>query len=247
MNIGSRKMTDGDWRLNRPRKASHGVTLVELLALLTILTVLVMLLFPAVGNAVRASKQTACLGNLRNVGTAILSYAVDHNGLPHSTATVGRWKTWLVPEYLPRMPFCPLATKKDKEASLGMRYAGNVALCMYFPSLRNIPAPTNRIFLATEFYHDNDGFWSWTQLNTTMWGFNNPGREEDKGENPRPQYHGTSARRGLNVFFLDGHCELVFPPNNDWANARGNAVNGLYFFSQIDLGYIKQGKYGDFH
>ena len=53
-------------------------TLVELLVVMAILGILAGLLVPAVGRSVEASRSTACLSNLRQVGIALQSYLHDN-------------------------------------------------------------------------------------------------------------------------------------------------------------------------
>jgi len=82
---------------------NRGVTLVELLSITGILAVLCALIFPSI-SAIRSRAQGAtCVSNLRQMGTAIASYASDHNGeLPINNSANGstegmRWYLMLNP------------------------------------------------------------------------------------------------------------------------------------------------------
>src|SRR4051812_22817807 len=55
-------------------------TLVELLVVIGIIAILVAILLPTVSRARSMSRRTACLSNLRQVGTAIHDYANANNG-----------------------------------------------------------------------------------------------------------------------------------------------------------------------
>lgn len=65
----------------RLRGADHaGFTLLELLFVIAIVAVLAALLLTVFGRAQAQADSTACLSNLRQIGTAIAAYATDHDG-----------------------------------------------------------------------------------------------------------------------------------------------------------------------
>lgn len=71
------------------RARARAFTLVELLVVVAVLAVLGALLFPAFRRAQASARNAGCLANLRQIGTAIVSYASDHDGTlpgPCSTA-----------------------------------------------------------------------------------------------------------------------------------------------------------------
>jgi prepilin-type N-terminal cleavage/methylation domain-containing protein/prepilin-type processing-associated H-X9-DG protein len=59
---------------------ARGFTLVELLVVIGVIAVLIAILLPALSRARAMSRRTACLSNLRQVGTAIHDYANANNG-----------------------------------------------------------------------------------------------------------------------------------------------------------------------
>jgi len=64
------------------RRAAHGTrgfTLTEILVVLAVMAVLVGAVTPIARNAIARSREAACLGNLRGLGTALESYLQDHN------------------------------------------------------------------------------------------------------------------------------------------------------------------------
>src|SRR5947209_8045195 len=72
---GSSRMTPRRSRDSRP-----AFTLVELLVVLGIIVVLLGLLMPVLKSARSAGRRAACLSNERQIGAAIVAYALDYDG-----------------------------------------------------------------------------------------------------------------------------------------------------------------------
>ncbi len=62
-----------------PRALARAFTLIELLVVVAIIAILVSILLPALGRARQQGKQAVCLNNMRQMGIALLSYALEHN------------------------------------------------------------------------------------------------------------------------------------------------------------------------
>ena len=72
----------------RPRRCKSGFTLVELLVVITIIALLMSMVFPASQQVIERARQIRCGGNLRNIASAIGTYASSHDGrLPPGVAT----------------------------------------------------------------------------------------------------------------------------------------------------------------
>ncbi len=57
----------------------NGFTLIELLVVIAIIAILAAILFPVFAQAREKARQTSCSSNLKQLGTAILMYAQDHD------------------------------------------------------------------------------------------------------------------------------------------------------------------------
>jgi prepilin-type N-terminal cleavage/methylation domain-containing protein/prepilin-type processing-associated H-X9-DG protein len=72
----------------------RGFTLIELLVVIAIIAILAAILFPVFAKAREKARQSSCLSNGRQLGTALLSYCADYDGtLPygHLESAVGTY------------------------------------------------------------------------------------------------------------------------------------------------------------
>ena len=60
--------------------AKRGFTLIELLVVIAIIAVLAAILFPVFARAREKARQTSCLSNLKQLGTALSLYTEDYDG-----------------------------------------------------------------------------------------------------------------------------------------------------------------------
>jgi len=103
-------------------------TLIELLVVIAIIGVLASLLLPALNVSREKAKSIGCMGNLRQIGVAALSYASDYNGwfLQPMTSTQYYWSNGLIDlKYHPSLNgmLCPCPTPPSKFSNNTSAYA----------------------------------------------------------------------------------------------------------------------------
>ncbi|MBQ0105767.1 MAG: DUF1559 domain-containing protein [Armatimonadetes bacterium] len=95
-----------------------GFTLIELLVVIAIIAILAAILFPVFAQAREKARQTSCLSNLKNIGTALMLYIDDnHETFPMCrNEAIGTKDAWWTGNLFPyvkdaKVYFCPSYTK----------------------------------------------------------------------------------------------------------------------------------------
>ena len=82
---------------------SKGFTLIELLIVVAIIGIIAAIAIPNLLNAIDRGKQKRTMADLRSIGTAVESYAVDNNVYPVATDSA-TLTTSVQPVYIKSMP-----------------------------------------------------------------------------------------------------------------------------------------------
>ena len=109
-------------------RARRGFTLIELLVVIAIIAILAAILFPVFARAREKAKQTSCLNNMKQLGTAALLYQNDFDDYFVPYAVWGnKWFTGLLEPYIKSKDafVCPSSRVNVNNpatfAALGMR------------------------------------------------------------------------------------------------------------------------------
>ena len=83
-------------------KSQKGFTLIELLIVVAIIGIIAAIAIPNLLNAIDRGKQKRTMADMRSIGTAVESYAVDNNFYPRNQSVVPT--TFLSPIYIKTVP-----------------------------------------------------------------------------------------------------------------------------------------------
>lgn len=74
--------------------SAKGFTLIELLVVIAIIAILAAILFPVFAKAREQANKTKCLNNIKQIGTALESYAADYDGVLPAANNIAGTAAW---------------------------------------------------------------------------------------------------------------------------------------------------------
>ena len=125
---------------NHPRGA--GFTLIELLVVIAIIAILAAILFPVFAKARENARKTSCLGNVRQMATAWLSYAQDYDECLPPQYWFGRYWTVCIMPYVKNTGIFVCPSDKTWNATSQVGYYGANTYGLQYSPL-GVTASTN--------------------------------------------------------------------------------------------------------
>jgi type II secretion system protein G len=86
------------------RLKKKGFTLIELLIVVAIIGIIAAIAIPNLLNAIQRGRQKRTMADMRAIGTAVESYAVDNNNYPAGGSAISGIYTLVAPRYIARLP-----------------------------------------------------------------------------------------------------------------------------------------------
>lgn len=220
---------------------TKGFTLIELLVVIAIIAILAAILFPVFAKAREKARQTSCLSNVKQVGTAIMQYAQDYDEKYPAVrllASSGNWSLYwpdLVQPYVNNYQLfvCPSGSYPivDANRPVNSTVWPNPLICSYaYPEMRVdnnnaviTPIPGSAMSAVLDpagTYMIVDAIW-WDIVSGGTSGRRLLDRTDLSTING--SYVAKRHNDGFNVCFADGHAK--YTPNN---SAVGNWTTILY-------------------
>jgi prepilin-type N-terminal cleavage/methylation domain-containing protein/prepilin-type processing-associated H-X9-DG protein len=203
------------------RNRRQGFTLIELLVVIAIIAILAAILFPVFAQARAKARQTACLSNIKQLGTGLMMYAQDYDEtLPlndfigNGLAPLPGWRdpragdSWCsgIYPYMKNLAIyiCPEALDyPDKTVpwrSPDRPEDGTVSYLMNYATrgrpLASVPAPADLIFL-----HEGDRRWRVAHCRPRPTSPTSRNYTEISYD-----FYDTRHNQGANLLFCDGHA-----------------------------------------
>ena len=215
----------------------RGFTLIELLVVIAIIAILAAILFPVFAKAREKARQTSCLSNLRQMGTAFTMYAQDYDenymlmgvfipalAVPGTGGTAdGNWTNWWRYELSPyaknfQIFLCPSATRVADPSSAGnmlqFQYGYNNSVAGVAMGTVQYPAQTVAL--------GDCAHWNCSNAGCNLYAFAWPAQDRRPNSavcnalQSADQIDTTSRHNGgSNLVFCDGHSK--------WMNSRSIA------------------------
>ena len=226
--------------MQRLRCRGRGFTLIELLVVIAIIAILAAILFPVFAQAREQARKTTCTSNMRQIGMALNMYVQDYDETlptqhPNNWPVAGPKGSWLtnpLPSwigllwpYLKNWPMlrCPSAPSSGWGGVYGpaneqtnYMINGVVGRWPVSPSLAQIPAPSEIIYLQESYYYGPFSIarplfgYAGATKGYQYWHYGYPNNGYCSGLSSGPpdcEVYGATHKDGGNLVFCDGHAK----------------------------------------
>lgn len=122
------------------KRVGSGFTLIELLVVIAIIAILAAILFPIFSQAKASARRSACLNNLKQLGTAAQMYAEQYNGYYPAARVTKGYVHWPFGDWNDGHPYY-------KNQNLGLR-----ALIPYVKNSNVFFCPSNNFFKSPPYW-----------------------------------------------------------------------------------------------
>jgi prepilin-type N-terminal cleavage/methylation domain-containing protein/prepilin-type processing-associated H-X9-DG protein len=246
--------------MSRRREGRHGFTLIELLVVIAIIAILAAILFPVFAQARAKARQTACLSNMKQIGTGLMMYSQDYDemlpgneknaegyDLPLGFMDPASTRNWArgVQPYIKNLEVfkCPATPARSTDGGNQAYWettrpgGGNSSYLLNGiaanKAVAAIPAPADIIYLQEYKFYGRAAQ-------------ERPRRERDDGSTGNytefnHAYYDTQHSDGANLLFCDGHAKWQKKTSIRFSQfgATGSGSDATFQFNGSNKGTFK--------
>jgi prepilin-type N-terminal cleavage/methylation domain-containing protein/prepilin-type processing-associated H-X9-DG protein len=212
---------------------SRAFTLIELLVVIAIIAILAATLFPVFAKAREKARQTSCLSNVRQMGTALAMYREDYDGVNCVYRLCANANPRPTAYYPPDHWWAPYDPSVAPDAAPGANFREGL-IQPYVRNLQIFKCPSDKVwqvgyamtYIAGSPMGQSDSYCSVPADRVVIWDHRRtPGCADTTNYtvNPRPPFtpfegitacethYPTRHNGGLNMAFYDGHAKWKRP------------------------------------
>lgn len=210
-----------------------GFTLIELLVVIAIIAILAAILFPVFARAREKARQSSCLSNLKQIGTAEMMYIQDYDEMMHSwseaTATGELlYGVWLLQPYVNNTQLfdCPSVRRThlpDNPAPADNSQRGRAEYGYCYGQLGHYEIASLEKPAETVMWVDASACYVFIPSSCTS---------AAGGQDWRRNEYQARHNEGMNTTWADGHAKWMKSTSLGVPQSDGGDYNNYYFYRQ---------------